>query len=372
MSRPLIIGTSLTVAISSYLYAQHRRLVLRYPTYPVAPALEISSRLDKPYTTSEWGRCDAGDVWAVKVPSELATNLRLQKTSHQGGDTQKGDTGSDDVLQVGDSNGTDLGILWARAFMDSWPLRLERYVIRSLAAVGMEAFKRKEKVPQRNRDNTDGEMFEKGDAFVNGVFIVEAHDQIPFDLVQSTSETAERGQNQADTKDASTSRIVLRWGSVVPPSPAQPSSTSTPSDNVGISIMGGYHTLAVLPSSLLFPSNYSASSTQLGKLPIAPSNETNPSDEKGELYFVFASHAVHRKLNTASKRQTSLQTTAEPISAGSVDSFPDAKNDINGSISTAEYMKDRPLNDRLLVWFHHQYSRLLVDLAMKRVAESLQ
>ncbi|WVQ95866.1 hypothetical protein IAU59_002965 [Kwoniella sp. CBS 9459] len=372
MSRRLVIGTSvsLSLAISTYLYTQHRRLSLRYPTYPVPSTLEIDARQGKPYTTLEWGTCDAGDVWAVPVPPGLVKKLELQAAeSRRNADVKAASSLTSPSSKSHNGRKTDgkleetddLGVLWARAFMGSWPLRLESVIIGSLAAIGLQAFKRKERVPQRNRDTTDGEMFQTGDAFVNGVFIVEAHDKLPLTPSTTTSTpapntTSDRLLDSVDFHPGVASRIILRWGSVVPPVPTHASSDiSSPTT---ISILGGYHTLAILRSSQLFTTSRQETARTSTEAQIDRNGEAQASTDD-QLYFVFASHAVHKK--------TALKPTPVVSEASSV-----AGSYTKGSMSTAEYMKDRPILDQMLMWFHHEYSRILVDLAYKRVMSSFE
>ncbi|WVF68314.1 hypothetical protein IAT40_003079 [Kwoniella sp. CBS 6097] len=344
MSSPFLNRTALLLGISTYIYVQHRRRILEYPIHSVPPALEIDSRQDKPYTTPEWGRCDAGDVWAVRVPPKLANRVKLQRSTH--GAETRASTLDDQNGRGGDD--VDLGILWARAFMGSWPLRLESLIIRSLSSLGVHAFQRKENVPQSNKDSTEGANFQTGDAFVNGVFIVEAHDE------PALTTEAERPHDPASTRQEDvTSRVILRWGSVVVP-PIQPGSSTPSAPEAPISIMGGYHTLAVLPSTVLFPAHGSATVRPLTTAPAAQAPDS-PNQSEDELYFVFASHAVHRKMYGSTDGHSSTETAKALLT------------DHPGSLSTAEYMKDRPFMDRLLVWFHHEYSRVLVDLAIRRI-----
>ncbi|WVR07879.1 hypothetical protein IAU60_004922 [Kwoniella sp. DSM 27419] len=171
-------------------------------------------------------------MWAVKVPGQLIP-------AH--------------------GNPADLAVPWAQAFMGSWPLQLEGWIIGSLRLAGVELFKREEVVAQRDRPDVEGE-FDRGDAFVSGA----------------------------------------------------------------IAVQGGYHDLCVLPASSL-------GASQTG--------DVHPED----LYLVFASHLVH----TMSDKLT------------------------GGPLGTAEMSKQAGLALRGLIWFHQLYSRILVDLAVKRLTSRL-
>jgi hypothetical protein len=122
MPRPItVVLTTLPFAILGIGYYRHRRLSAAYPTFHVPPALEISARHDWPALgmsgtnangrkTEPWMQTHAGDMFVATVPRQL--------------------------LEHDNSEDTPL-VVFARAFWDSWPLRIERRILHVLARLGV-------------------------------------------------------------------------------------------------------------------------------------------------------------------------------------------------------------------------------------------
>ncbi|KAJ6579225.1 hypothetical protein DFH09DRAFT_1276103 [Mycena vulgaris] len=125
MPRPsaLLLGT-LPVALLGILYYEHRRLQSSYPTLRVPLYFEISARRDRPAfgmsgandggksrPGEPWMNTHAGDLWTATIPRRL-----LSPPSEE----------EDAPL-----------IVFARAFLTSWPLRLERHILNAFDSLGI-------------------------------------------------------------------------------------------------------------------------------------------------------------------------------------------------------------------------------------------
>ncbi|WWD22851.1 hypothetical protein CI109_107345 [Kwoniella shandongensis] len=278
MSRRSILSLSTAAAFlaSSYLYYQHTRLSNLYPTFSVPSVLNPRNRSDRPFTTDQWARSDVANLWYFRVPRKtLEAKLSSQTQSRKDGEA---------------------GELWARAFWGSWPLRLENGIIGLVTKLGMGIVSPPREGSRGEKFDEDGRWngYQKGTRLVNGGFTVEAVDI-----------------------SSSKPRHISRWGSV------------TPSPSAPFFIVGGYHTLTILPTSAL-PST---------SLP--PSTEVSTDD----VLLVFISHAVHRT-------PISLQTNAQ------------GEEEL---LSELDQLPNLDWKDRLLGKFHEEYSRILIDLAVRRM-----
>ncbi|KAF8214383.1 hypothetical protein K438DRAFT_1750435 [Mycena galopus ATCC 62051] len=122
MPRPItLVLTTLPAAILGIGYYYHRRLGAAYPTLRVPPALEISLRHDWPAfgmtggnsdsrKMESWRQTHAGDMFVATVPRRL--------------------------LEHNISEDTPL-VVFARAFWGSWPLMVERRIVHILARFGV-------------------------------------------------------------------------------------------------------------------------------------------------------------------------------------------------------------------------------------------
>ncbi|KAJ7633638.1 hypothetical protein DFH06DRAFT_1437642 [Mycena polygramma] len=203
MPRPGILLGAIPVTLLGTLYYQHWRLQSKYPTLRVPPALEISARSDTPAfgmtghndpslnpntngTGEPWLRTNAGDMWAVTVPRRLVSST------------------NDGAL-----------VEFARAFWSSWPLRIERRIVVTLARAGILFHTR----TGENVGDEGKRQFTKTAPILDGLFIVEAHD--------ATTKTAAGVLNGP---------IVASWW-------LRPQEGSDTNKQVGL--LGGYHSFAV-------------------------------------------------------------------------------------------------------------------------------
>ncbi|KAJ6468491.1 hypothetical protein C8R47DRAFT_1325766 [Mycena vitilis] len=203
MPRPGMLLGAIPITLLGALYYQHRHLQSKYPTLRVAPALEISARDDTPAfgmaghndpsfshitsgTGEPWLQTHAGDMWAVTVPRRLVSSTK------------------DGVL-----------VEFARAFWASWPLRIERQIVTTLAGAGILFHMR----TGGNVGDEGKRQFEKSAPILDGLFVVEAHDPI--------AQTA-AGVLQGP--------IVASWW-------LRPQEASNGSKEVAL--LGGYHSFAV-------------------------------------------------------------------------------------------------------------------------------
>lgn len=100
------------------LLQQHLRLRAAFPTLPVPPSLEISTRTDSPAlgmgpTPSSWLGTQAGDEWVAVVPRRWLA-------------------------------GAPLDVAFMRAFLGTWPLAIEKRMVRVLVKANISWFARRE------------------------------------------------------------------------------------------------------------------------------------------------------------------------------------------------------------------------------------
>ncbi|KAK7038433.1 hypothetical protein R3P38DRAFT_3475407 [Favolaschia claudopus] len=201
MPRPttLLLGV-LPVTFLGVGYYQHRRLFATYPSLPVPPAYEIAARKDRPAfgrngfnsqdTTEkeQWILPHAGHMLAATVPQQLL----------QG----KQETAEDTPV-----------IVFARAFWDTWPLRIERRIVHVLDRIGLLFQLRGGLVGAVEEHN-----FVETARILGGLFVVEAHDRPSGPLIAS-------------------------WW--LRSSQPKPISVQPPSDRGAARILGGYHSFIV-------------------------------------------------------------------------------------------------------------------------------
>ncbi|KAJ7165432.1 hypothetical protein C8R43DRAFT_1232534 [Mycena crocata] len=195
-------------------------------------------------------------------------------------------------------------IAFARAFWGSWPLRLESHIVRTLARIGVLFQLRGGHVGPREQN-----LFANTARILGGLFVVEAHD--------SATPIARSG----DTFAAESSQKERFLGPIIASWWLRPTETKPLVNRDAAGVLGGYHSFAV--------------------------EDLQPTDgEEPSVRLLFVSHL------TLSKSPTRSNSSAELTSAE--------------SIATAQ-LQGLSLRQRIVMHFHAIYSRLLLDLAVKRL-----
>ncbi|KAJ7615340.1 hypothetical protein FB45DRAFT_935441, partial [Roridomyces roridus] len=216
--------------------------------------------------TEGWLRTHAGDMWAVSVPRHYLFPPPSESMAT---------TEADPPLT-----------LFARAFWGTWPLRIERYILSAVARAGFIFDLRK---GGADIDLEGERRFVEKAKILGGGFIVEEHDAM-------TSAPTSKGLLHGP--------LIASWW-------LRPSS----SDNVRVSLMGGYHSFAV----------------------------EEPSPDTETVCLLFTSHLI-------------LSPPADKKLPPSTESMSTAALADTGIFN---------LRQRIVMHFHILYSRILLDLAVR-------
>jgi hypothetical protein len=132
-------------------YQQDLRLTRLYPTIPVPPYLDVPHRKDFPEigmvpgSGEGWRGCQAADAWAAVVPQKILLGRGRARQSDQAN---------------GGGSRNEMVVAFARAYWDSWPLRLERIFIEAMDKWGWQTSPRRYgKFKPRSAEDND---FERG------------------------------------------------------------------------------------------------------------------------------------------------------------------------------------------------------------------
>lgn len=101
----------------------------------------------------DWRDCHAGDAWSAVVPRRLLAGHGLP----EGGSTTKGEV-------------DDLALAWARAFWGTWPLALERSVMKLLVSIGVGPFELRK--GKEGATEVDARNFARGAEVLDGLVSV--------------------------------------------------------------------------------------------------------------------------------------------------------------------------------------------------------
>ncbi|KAK8844598.1 hypothetical protein IAR55_006445 [Kwoniella newhampshirensis] len=194
MSKKTLLAAT-AVLTTSYLYYQQHRLSTLYPTYPIPSSLDPVNRSDNPFTTPNWMKSDAGDLWYFRTPRKVLRDDKAQSTT----------THTREELDS-----------WTKAFWGSWPLKVEGRIIGLLTRFGLGVVTPHEGTKSEYDERGRWKGTEVGTRLVGGGFTVDAVDHSP-----------------------EAPRHICRWGSL------------THSPTSSLFIRGGYHTLAILSPSTL-------------------------------------------------------------------------------------------------------------------------
>jgi hypothetical protein len=329
---PARLAFAFIAAVSLFVFYQDRRLRALYPSLPVPPSLEIAARTARPAVGTEgcggeqWRRTDAGDVWIVDVPVRLLSSFRLNES------------GSVDASEA------DLATQFAESFWSSLPLKVERVVLVWLMGKNWGPFQARDGLAV---SEAEAKGFRPGTRLLDGLvtrllflyprlvsdsrtyltisdslpfllcpaigqFVVEAHDQRP--------ETAPDGHWSG--------HIIASWWLKTEPAREPPPFRGLSEDHSTVSsdpaearqLLGGHHSFA----AKMLPSLQSEEPTV-------------------RLYFV--SHLVLSSLSTTSisTHPPARATTSPPTLS----------------------LRGLTLKQSLIMHFHHAYSRILMDCAVR-------
>jgi hypothetical protein len=146
----------LSIIPPAFLYQQHLRLLASYPTLVVPPLLDISRRADKPevgmdpLSGEDWRGCHAGDAWSAVVPRRLLVGHALHESS-----------------LTAEGGKEDLALAWARAFWGTWPLALERNIIKLFVSTGLAPFELRK--GKEGTTEVDARNFARGAKVLDGL-----------------------------------------------------------------------------------------------------------------------------------------------------------------------------------------------------------
>ncbi|ORY89281.1 hypothetical protein BCR35DRAFT_350291 [Leucosporidium creatinivorum] len=284
------------------LYQQHLRLLAAYPTLVVPSHLDISRRRDKPevgmdrLSGEDWRGCHAGDAWSAVVPRRLLAGHGLRE-------------GSSPTTASGKD---DLALAWARAFWGTWPLALERNIMKLLVSTGVGPFELRK--GKEGTTEVDARNFAQGAKVLDGLFIVEAHDEPSGPSKEELASPSTNDGSSLSTQEPTIEGpIIASWW--LSPVPTSPSASGR--------LLGGYHSFSV--TSLPPPFSSASEAEDLVRLD-------------------FSCHILV---------DSPLDKRSHPSSTG-----------------TAEFSASLSLVQKLAMQFHLLYSRILMDCAIKRLKSS--
>ncbi|WWC91172.1 uncharacterized protein L201_006113 [Kwoniella dendrophila CBS 6074] len=210
-----------------------------------------------------------------------------------------------------ESSDNDLGIRWNKSFWGSSPLSIEGTLFGFIK--GFLGYKTDEGSSSKEMSLEKGD-FEIGKTVLNGLFTIESINYIPISSITN------QGQN------IRSSQITYRWGDL------------TPAVKSSILVRGGYHTLSILPLN----------SISREVLKQDKDEGENENDQNDYLYLIFTAQGVYKYPLSSSSSLTSSSIQQQP------------KRSI-------EMVKGMNILDKIFAEFHREYSRILFDLAIKRM-----
>lgn len=98
----------------------------------------------------DWRDCRAGDAWSVVIPRRFLLGHGLAEGS-----------------ESNDGGKEDLALAWARAFWGTWPLALERNIMKLLVSTGVGPFELRK--GKEGTTEVDARNFARGALVLDGL-----------------------------------------------------------------------------------------------------------------------------------------------------------------------------------------------------------